>query len=89
MKNNIKWDKKGPLKLVTHHWGGNYMKGFDIYKKLDTLESTINNLRRIVNTQEPIESYKINVNKALGLVEEIKDAIESQPLSPSEINVIK
>ena len=60
-----------------------------IYKKLDTLESTINNLRRIVNTQEPIESYKINVNKALGLVEEIKDAIESQPLSPSEINVIK
>ena len=60
-----------------------------IYKKLDTLESTINNLRRIVNTQEPIESYKINVNKALGLVEEIKDAVESQPLSPSEINVIK
>ena len=60
-----------------------------IYKKLDTLESTINNLRRIVKTKEPIESYKINVNKALGLVEEIKDAIESQPLSPSEINVIK
>tara|TARA_Y100000114_G_scaffold109331_1_gene102827 strand:- start:730 stop:930 length:201 start_codon:yes stop_codon:yes gene_type:complete len=60
-----------------------------IYKKLENLEATINNLRRIVNTQEPIESYKINVNKALGLVEEIKDAIESQPLSPSEINVIK
>ncbi len=39
MKNNIKWDKKGPLKLVTHHWGGNYMKGFDIYKKLDILLS--------------------------------------------------
>jgi len=60
-----------------------------IYKKLENLEATISNLRRIVNTQEPIESYKINVNKALGLVEEIKDAIESQPLSPSEINVIK
>ena len=60
-----------------------------IYKKLENLEATISNLRRIVNTQEPIESYKINVNKALGLVEEIKDAIQSQPLSPSEINVIK
>ena len=60
-----------------------------IYKKLENLEATISNLRRIVNTQEPIESYKINVNKALGLVEEIKDAVESQPLSPSEINVIK
>ena len=59
------------------------------YKNLENLEATISNLRRIVNTQEPIESYKINVNKALGLVEEIKDAIESQPLSPSEINVIK
>ena len=60
-----------------------------IYKKLENLEATINNLRRIVNPQEPIEANKINVNKALGLVEEIKDAIESQPLSPSEINVIK
>ncbi len=35
MRNNVKWDKKGPLKLVTHHWGGNYMKGFDVYNKLD------------------------------------------------------
>lgn len=25
------------LKLVTHHWGANYLKGFDIYTKLDTL----------------------------------------------------
>ncbi len=40
MKNNIKWDKKEPLKLVTHHWGGNYMKGFDVYKKLDILLSS-------------------------------------------------
>ena len=39
MKNNKNWNKKGPLKLVTHHWGGNYMKGFDVYNKLDTLLS--------------------------------------------------
>ena len=39
-KNNVEWDKKGPLKLVTHHWGGNYMKGFDVYSKLDNLLSS-------------------------------------------------
>ena len=37
IRNNINWDQKEPLKLVTHHWGGNYMKGFDVYKKLDNL----------------------------------------------------
>lgn len=31
------WDRKGPLKLVTHHWGGHHMKGFDIYERLDNL----------------------------------------------------
>ena len=29
------WNRRGPLKLVTHHWGGNWMKGFDIYQRLD------------------------------------------------------
>ena len=32
-----KWTKKEPLKLVTHHWGGNWMKGFDIYTKIDQM----------------------------------------------------
>ena len=32
-----KWDKKTPLKIVTHHWGGNWFKGFDIYLLLDSL----------------------------------------------------
>ena len=27
----------GPLKIVTHHWSGNMLKGFDIYKRLDDL----------------------------------------------------
>ncbi len=55
-------------------------------RKLDTLESVLINLKRIVNTQEPVESYKINIGKALGLIEDIKDMVESQPLSPNEIN---
>ena len=37
IKNNKSWDNKGPLKIVTHHWGGNHMKGFDVYRKLDKL----------------------------------------------------
>jgi hypothetical protein len=34
------WERKGPLRLVTHHWGANWMKGFDIYKRLDRLIAT-------------------------------------------------
>lgn len=31
------WDGAGPLRLVTHHWGGNHLKGLDIYQALDRL----------------------------------------------------
>ncbi len=30
-----KWDGKSPLRIVTHHWGANWNKGFQIYKKID------------------------------------------------------
>jgi len=33
----LRWDGKSLLKLVTHHWGGNYYKGFDIYKLIDNI----------------------------------------------------
>ena len=35
--NHIKWDSVGPIKLVTHHWGANWNKGFDFYLILDEL----------------------------------------------------
>lgn len=35
--NHTPWDHKSPIKLVTHHWGGNWMKGFDIYEYLDQI----------------------------------------------------
>ena len=60
-----------------------------IYKKLESLEFTLNNLRRIVNTQEPIETYKLNIEKALGLLDNVKGIVESQPLDASEINPIR
>ena len=31
------WDKKTKLKLVTHHWGANWNKGFDTYVKIDQM----------------------------------------------------
>ena len=32
-----KWDGKEPMKLVTHHWGGNWLKGFDVYAEIDNM----------------------------------------------------
>jgi len=31
------WDKKGKLKIVTHHWGANWNKGFETYTQLDEM----------------------------------------------------
>lgn len=31
------WDGSEPLRLITHHWGGNWMKGFDVYQMLDAM----------------------------------------------------
>ena len=55
-------------------------------RKLSILEGTLTVLENIVNTQQPIESYKVNIVKAQGVVEEIRDMIETEPMSPSEIN---
>ena len=33
----IPWDGKSKVKIVTHHWGANWNKGFDIYKQLDEI----------------------------------------------------
>jgi glycosyltransferase involved in cell wall biosynthesis len=31
------WSSGEPIKIVTHHWSDNYLKGFDIYEKLDRM----------------------------------------------------
>ncbi len=36
---HVPWDGTGPLRLVTHHWGANRMKGLDIYERLDDMMS--------------------------------------------------
>ncbi|MDB4378339.1 hypothetical protein N9Z41_01080 [bacterium] len=57
-------------------------------RKLDNLEATLITLQQIVNTQSPIETYKANIVKAQGLVEDIKDMVEREPISPGEMNKI-
>lgn len=57
-----------------------------VNKKLETLESTLINLQRIVNTQEPIEVYRINISRAINLVDDLKDMVEAEPMSPNEVN---
>ncbi len=36
---HVPWDGKEPMRFVTHHWGGNRMKGFDVYERLDAMMS--------------------------------------------------
>jgi hypothetical protein len=57
-----------------------------IYRRLESLEHTLINLQRIVNTQEPIESYKANIIKAQGIVDDVRTMVEREPRSAQEQN---
>lgn len=57
-----------------------------VTRKLEQLETTLITLQQIVNRQSPIESYKANIIKAQGLVDELKDMVEAEPMSPNELN---
>ena len=57
-----------------------------IDRKLATLEGIFTSLQNIVNTQQPIESYKINIGKAQALVEDIRSMVEAEPMVSNELN---
>lgn len=57
-----------------------------VNRKLDTLETTLTTLQQIVNRQSPIESYRANIVKAQGLVNDLRDMVEAEPMSSNEIN---
>ena len=59
-----------------------------INRKLDNLETTLITLQQIVNRQSPIESYKANIIKAQGLVSDLRDMVEAEPMAPTEMNKI-
>jgi len=72
-----KWDKENPIRLVTHHWGFNYNKGFDIYKMLGRIKS-IDSVKikfSYIGRVPDKEIYKANIISPLSgrkLAEEIK-----------------
>jgi hypothetical protein len=55
-------------------------------KKVEYLESMLINLERIVKTQEPIGVYVTSIRKGLDLVDEIRDLIDAESMTPNEIN---
>lgn len=59
-----------------------------IDRKLDQLETTLITLQQIVNRQSPIESYKANIIKAQGLVSDLRDMVEAEPMAPAEMNKV-
>lgn len=59
-----------------------------INRKLDNLETTLITLQQIVNRQSPIESYKANIIKAQGLVSDLRDMVEAEPMAPAEMNKV-
>ena len=50
------------------------------------LDHILINLLRIVNTQEPIEAYRVNIGKAQDDLEDLRTMIEREPNSPQEQN---
>ena len=57
-----------------------------IDKKLYNIEGVLKILLNIVNTQAPIESYRLHINKGMSLVEEARDLIALEPVGPGEYN---
>lgn len=74
------WDGSEKLKIVTHHWGANWNKGFDVYKKIDELLSSEKWNKKIEFT------YIGNIPKNF----EFKNSNKIDPLSGHELaNKIK
>ena len=63
------------FKIVTHHWGGNYLKGFDIYKYLD---------ENLANTElSNIFSFTYIGNKPKGVI--FNNIIYKEPMNGKEL----
>ena len=60
-KNFEHWNGEGKIRIVTHHWGNNLNKGFDIYSYLDrSIQEKYKNeikFTYIGNVNKDLESY--------------------------------
>lgn len=57
-----------------------------LVRKLEKLDGLMTSLQHIVKTQQPIGEYLSKIETSMGLIEELKAYIESEPRSPGEIN---
>jgi|TARA_B110000977_G_scaffold161754_1_gene206869 hypothetical protein len=57
-----------------------------INRKLEQLDHTLINLQRIVNTQEPLSTYKESIEKGQQIIDDLKTMIEREPNSAQEQN---
>lgn len=51
---------------------------------LEKLDGRLQSLKRIVNRQEPIDTYINTIEQAQSLVEELKSIVEAEPIAPNE-----
>jgi flagellin-specific chaperone FliS len=57
-----------------------------INRRLEQLDHTLINLQRIVNTQEPLSTYKEGIQKAQNIIEDLRSMVEREPNSSREQN---
>jgi len=77
----IRWNKREKLKIVTHHWGNDWNKGFKIYSELDELINEQKNFEftYIGNLPENFKFKNSNYLKPLSgldLSEELKNKLK-------------
>jgi len=58
------------------------MKNRDtVLKKLDSIESSLNALRFMVNSQQPVNDFLTKIESTRELVDQIKGYIETEPIA--------
>ena len=57
-----------------------------ILHELNKIEGLTNQLNFIVNQQQPIEEYKVALNKIRDCIEQTRAYVESEPISGYELN---
>lgn len=65
------------------------MKNRDtVLKKLDSIESNLNALRFMVNSQQPVNDFLAKIEFTRELVDHVKGYIETEPIVGTELNRI-
>tara|TARA_X000000950_G_scaffold183047_1_gene221780 strand:- start:6985 stop:7956 length:972 start_codon:yes stop_codon:yes gene_type:complete len=59
------WNKSEKIKLITHHWSDNWMKGFKIYQEIDNLLSDTNLSEKLEFTYLGNYPKDLNLNQTL------------------------